>query len=71
VNEMGGEPALPKRLKTPKLIGNRKSYQIFNNQACTTLVPWSLKEKGHVSPDEEYENKFGTNQEVRSPLGYG
>jgi hypothetical protein len=68
---MGGEPALPKRLKTPKLIGNRKSYQIFNNQACTTLVPLSLKEKGHVSPDEEYENKFGTNQEVRSPLGYG
>ena len=68
---MGGEPALPKRLKTPKLIGNRKSYQIFKNQACTTLVPWSFKEKGHVPPDKEHANKFGTNQEVWSPLGYG
>ena len=68
---MGGEPALPKRLKTPKLIGNMQNYQIFKNQACTTLVPWSFKEKGHVSPDEEHANKFGTNQEVWSPLGYG
>jgi hypothetical protein len=49
-----------KRVKTPKLIGNRKSQPFLQESG-----------KGHVSPDEEHANRFGTNQEVLSPLGYG
>jgi hypothetical protein len=59
---MGGEPALPKRLKTPKLIGNRKSLPNLQEPGMYHTSTMELERKGHVSPDEEHANKFGTNQ---------